>query len=367
MTDQGSKANSRLTQVSDFLTGNRTASALPWDPNCTKFPTRKDVPKREDAPEGAAWVWGQHDQIGRINLLTPSRVSAAAKEVQTGEIVPLNLPLNVPNVPAFGREPFQHQIKTLAAGIAYDDKYQLNTQSGTQWDGFRHFAHIPTEKFYNGATGKDIEGPEANNNCSIHHWAEHGIVGRGILLDYWTYANKIGVGKTYDPYDYHTISYEDLQACGKSQGIDIRPASQGGDIKIGDILFIRSGFVTTYYAKDPDARAAAALRPHTIGKDDGQRWAGVKQEEAMIDWLHDCYFAAVAGDAPSFEAWPSQEEYHLHEYILALWGMPLGEMFDLEKLASTCKEKGRWTFFVTSAPNHCEGGVSSHGNALAVF
>jgi hypothetical protein len=42
-------------------------------------------------------------------------------------------------------------------------------------------------------------------------------------------------------------------------------------------------------------------------------------------------------------------------------------MFDLEKLAQTCKMKGRWTFFVTSAPNNCEGGVSSHGNALAIF
>jgi hypothetical protein len=57
----------------------------------------------------------------------------------------------------------------------------------------------------------------------------------------------------------------------------------------------------------------------------------------------------------------------LHEYILALWGMPLGEMFDLEKLAKTCKEKRRWTFFVTSTRYHCEGGVSSHGNALAIF
>ena len=71
----------------------------------------------------------------------------------------------------------------------------------------------------------------------------------------------------------------------------------------------------------------------------------------MKDWLHDCYFSAVAGDAPAFEAWPSQEDYMLHEYILALWGMPLGEMFDLEKLAKTCREKGRWTFFVTSKLN----------------
>lgn len=165
-----------------------------------------------------------------------------------------------------------------------------------------------------------------------------------------------------DPFDYYTISFAELQACGQAQGIDIRPASQGGDVQVGDILFIRSGFVSTYYTSSPDARAAAALRPNRLGKEDGQRWAGVRQEPAMLDWLHDSYFAAVAGDAPSFEAWPSHEEYMLHEYILALWGMPLGEMFDLEKLSKTCREKGRWTFFVTSAPNSCEGGGESRSS-----
>ena len=49
-----------------------------------------------------------------------------------------SLPLNHPEVPAFARESFKHEIKTLAENIAYDDKYELNTQSGTQWDGFRH-------------------------------------------------------------------------------------------------------------------------------------------------------------------------------------------------------------------------------------
>mgnify|MGYP001940372907 CR=1 FL=1 len=48
-------------------------------------------------------------------------------------------------------------------------------------------------------------------------------------------------------------------------------------------------------------------------------------------------------------------DYHLHEYILALWGMPLGEMLDLEKLAKTCREKNRWFFFFTSAPANCPG------------
>jgi len=95
----------------------------------------------------------------------------------------------------------------------------------------------------------------------------------------------------------------------------------------------------------------------------------VSAEDAMVDWLHDSYFSAVAGDAPSFEAWPTMRKdgKMLHEFVLALWGMPLGEMFDLEKLAETCRRKGRWTFFFSSAPANVKGGVSSHANAQAFF
>jgi len=366
MSDTKRAAN-RLSQIKDFLTMNKTATTIPFDPDSTIFPTRKELPDIPGAPAEAAWVWGDDDYLGRLNLLTPTRVAAAGKEnIKTGEIVPVNLPLNVPNQPAFGRETFKHEIKTLHEGVAYDDLYTMNTQSGTQWDGFRHFAHIATGSFYNGTKGSDITGPAANHNCSIHHWAEHGIAGRGVLLDYRGYAHKKGIN--YDPYDYYPISWEDLFQCGKDQGIDIRPAAQGGDIRIGDMLFVRSGWKEAYDSKTDEARSQAALR-HGSGKDgeDGLRYAGLSQEQRILDWLHDSYFSTVAGDAPAFEAWPTHEDYHLHEYILALWGMPLGEMLDLEKLAKTCRDKGRWTFFFTSAPANCPAGVSSHVNGTAIF
>lgn len=368
MADQHNSAGRRLTQIKDFLTMSKTATTIPFDPDSTKFPTRKELPKIQGAPDGAAWVWGENDFIGRLNLLTPSRVSAASKEIRTGEIVPVNLPLDTPEVPAFNREQFKHEIKTLAENIAYDDKYQLNTQSGTQWDGFRHFSWVETGTFYNNTKGTDIltpDGANASHKCSIHHWAEHGIAGRGVLLDYRGYAKKKGI--EYDPYDYYPISFEELYQCGKDQGIDIRPAAQGGDIKIGDMLFVRSGFIEAYHSKSPDERNALAVRPHEFGINDGQRWAGLSQEERMIDWLHDCYFATVAGDAPAFEAWPSHEPHYLHEYILALWGMPLGEMLDLEKLAQKCREHNKWFFFFSSAPANCRGGVSSHVNGQAIL
>jgi len=379
MTNQKTTTLNRLTQIKDFLTGQKTAMAIPWDPDSNKFPTRHELPKIPGAPDQAAWVWGKDDYIGRLNLLTPTRVAAAAKEIKTGDIVPVNLPLNVPEQPAFGREKFEHKIKALLEDVAYDDLYNMNTQSGTQWDGFRHFAHVGTKQFYNGTKGSDVVGPEANLKCSIHHWAEHGIAGRGVLLDYRGYAEANGI--QYDPYDTHSITYDELAKCGKWQGLDIRPAAQGGDIKIGDMLFVRSGWVQQYYAKTPEERARLALRGH--GNSEVGKYAGVAQEQKVLDWLHDCYFATVGGDAPAFEAWPTQEskweicyicantdnllEFHLHEFILALWGMPLGEMLDLEKLAAKAKELKRYTFFFSSTPANVHGGVSSHVNGQAIF
>ena len=177
------------------------------------------------------------------------------------------------------------------------------------------------------AKATDFTGPKKNpDKCSIHHWSKHGFSGRGVLLDYRSYASSQGI--TYDSATPHSISYAELEACGKAQGVDIRPVSKGGDIKIGDVLFIRSGYVEDYYKRSAQENEKLGLRAP-----EGQIWAGVKQEEDMIDWLHDCYFTAVAGDAPAFEVWPTKESYHLHEYLLALWGMPIGEMLDLEKLS----------------------------------
>ena len=47
--------------------------------------------------------------------------------------------------------------------------------------------------------------------------------------------------------------------------------------------------------------------------------------------------------------------YYLHEHLLALWGVPIGEMLDLERLAQRCRELVRWTFFFTSAPANVHG------------
>ncbi|KAJ5640878.1 hypothetical protein N7528_000503 [Penicillium herquei] len=367
-----STPTARISSISHHLTENQFTGnskmasrsqipdQLPWDPTCDQFPSLKQLPKLPNAPEGAAWVWGKDDQIGRLNLLTPERVKDSAAEIRTGELIRLDLPLDVPKKPAFERETFVHNIKTVTKDVVFDDTYALNTQSGTQWDGFRHFAHIPTKSFYNGATSKDIIGEAANHKCSIHHWAVHGVAGRGVLLDYRHYAQTHN--KPYDPYTTHAITLSELQACAKFQGLDLRPESQGGDIRVGDFLLIRSGFVQRYGELSPEDRYTAATRSHG-----DLAFAGVSRDADMREWLHDSYFAAVMGDSPTFEAWPVPQGDFLHMSLLALWGCPIGEMWDLETLAVRCRELGKWTFFMTSAPANMPGGVGSHANATAIL
>ncbi len=56
----------------------------------------------------------------------------------------------------------------------------------------------------------------------------------------------------------------------------------------------------------------------------------------------------------------------LHFHMLAFFGMPIGEMWNLEALAEDCAADGRYDFFLTSAPLNVPGGVGSPPNALAI-
>lgn len=67
MADSNSTAGQRLTQIKDFLTMNKTATTIPWDPDSTKFPTRKELPEIPGAPKEAAWVWGDNDYVRRLH------------------------------------------------------------------------------------------------------------------------------------------------------------------------------------------------------------------------------------------------------------------------------------------------------------
>ena len=62
--------------------------------------------------------------------------------------------------------------------------------------------------------------------------AEHGIVGRGVLLDFHAWREAQDPPVPYDPFKTGSIPLEYLLATANAQGTEI---------KFGDILIIRSG------------------------------------------------------------------------------------------------------------------------------
>src|SRR5262245_31608796 len=52
-----------------------------------RLPSFDELPIKPEYPRHSAWgVFGDDDQIGTLNLLTPERVAAAAQLVKTGQV-----------------------------------------------------------------------------------------------------------------------------------------------------------------------------------------------------------------------------------------------------------------------------------------
>ncbi len=144
-------------------------------------------------------------------------------------------------------------------------------------------------------------------------------------------------------------------------------------LRYGDILLLRTGFTKTYLSlPSSELEPLARQAPPNLG--------GVEQSPALLRWIWD-HFLAVAGDQPSWERWPPPsldpslsdrekdgfEPWSFHEVLLAGWGCPIGELFDLEGLAGECERAGRWAFFFVSEGCDVPGGVATPPNALAIF
>lgn len=186
----------------------------------------------------------------------------------------------------------------------------------------------------------------------MQHWAKEGIAGRGVLIDYVSWAEENGV--KYSTLANHEIKLENILEIAKECGITFQK---------GDILLVRTGFTTEWdTTMTLEAKKSYAENPAKM------QHAGVEATDDVLRWIWNAGIAAVAGDSVAWEVFPpSKPEPVLHEYLLAGWGMPIGEMFDLEGLAEICKEEKRWTFFVTSSPFNMPGGVSSPPKCMALF
>jgi kynurenine formamidase len=317
------------------------------------LPSFAELPVQPGAPAGSSWgVWGPDDVLGCLNLLTGDAVRAGVACVEVGKVFSLNLDLTFVSPPLFGRPMVEHVVHSGPTG--HDDELRsFNTQCSTQWDGFRHVRH-PLYGYYNGIADADH---------GMDHWARRGIAGRAVLADVERW--RASVGRSIQPGESDPIFAEDIAATLEAQEVTLAT---------GDILLIRTGWLTWYRSLTPDQRtemATTAVPDHT----------GIHRDISIMEYFWDAHVAAVAADNPGFEVMPvasvaeggtrwdnpsAAAAAFLHSVLIPLLGLPIGELFDLDALAEDCEEDQSYRCLLTSAPLRIRGGVASPPNALAI-
>ncbi|HEY5639380.1 MAG TPA: cyclase family protein [Dehalococcoidia bacterium] len=315
-----------------------------------ELPAYDELPVKDGAPPRSSWgLWGDDDELGCLNLLTPERIAAAARLVRRGASFPLNLRIDRPDPPLYGRGAVRHTI--VGEGGDGRDDYLDNfwPQASSQWDSLRHVRH-PQYGWYNGVRDEEIVAGDAGM-LGIDTMARRGIAGRGVLLD--MERHFAAQGRRLDYLAPELITPDDLGACAEAQGVELQT---------GDVLLVRTGWLAWY-----SNEATAEVREE-ISDRAWLKAPGLGPAEEVAAWLWDRHVAAVAADNPALEAWPPRPETggFMHWRLIPLLGMPIGELWDLDGLAADCADDGLYVFLFTSAPLNVPGGVGSPPNAMAI-
>ncbi len=289
--------------------------------------------------------WGDDDERGTLNLITPEKVREAAQSVVAGESVSCSLPLAVQPSP---ENPFPALHMMVAAG---DDC--VSPRSGTEATGdfvgvaFHGMAtshidalcHVFVDgQMYNGFSKHEVKSTGARKGSIMS--ARDGIVTRGVVLDI---PRTLGLD-WLEP--GAAITVDQLEAAEAMQDVTVSG---------GDALLIATG-------RDARRRALGPWDPRGVGL------PGIHLE--CLEWLHDRGVAVMGADAvhdpmpnTMVEGWGLP----IHQVTLVAMGMHLLDNLRLDRLTNACARHGRWHFHFTVAPLHVEGGTGSPVNAIAVL
>lgn len=313
------------------------------------LPNYEELPP---APHGGRLGWGvfgERDELGLLNLLTPERRAAAARLVRRGATFPLDLPLGAidPPLNPNRRAPSHRLIEQATIGFddAWDDIYP---QAGSQWDSLAHVGY-DRASYYNGASTDDVRSGRRN---TVDRWARAGIVGRAVVLD--LAAGALAADASYSPASATRFGVEHLEAARRAAGVELA---------VGDILILHTGYTAWYLAQTPERRASLPGRVVS---------AGLEPSEDVARYLWDHHVAAVAADNYSVEVWPAdfaldaQPFGFSHQMLIGSFGLALGELWWLDGLVADCRADGVWEGMLVSAPTNAPGGIGSAANAVVL-
>lgn len=279
--------------------------------------------------------WGQDDQLGTLNLITPAKRKQALALVKEGYPVSLSHDELTEKV-ADNPNPFIHTMLLPKAGVTtgfVTDNYSVSYHglAHTHLDAFCHAFY--DGKSYNGVLESDVNAQGCPKDSILV--VKQGIMTRGILMD-------MAALKGVEYLETGTPIYpEDLDAWEKKAHVKVSP---------GDVIFIRTGRWTRRAEKGPSSS-----------------YAGL--HASCAKWLHD-RGVAILGSDDAQDVIPSQVEgvgLPIHQLALVAMGLYIFDNCDLEELARQAAKRKRWEFLLTASPMAITGGTGSPLNPIATY
>ena len=246
-----------------------------------------------------------------------------------------------------GRPPTQHYMRRDQG------HYESGKEDGDDRQGAEDTLVIPVhgtthvdalghawygDRLYNGFDPDTTKG--GLDRCSVEPIAEHGVFGRGVLLDV---ARHRGV--PHLERDTH-IPLSELETCAAEQGVEIEPR---------DVLLIRTGWLERFYDGDQE----------TVLEFDEP---GITYSEELAAWFHEMEIPAFATDTLANEqTYPeSGIRLPLHATFIRDQGILFTEIATLDDLAADCADDGKYDMLYTCSPLKIVRGTGSPVNPVAI-
>jgi kynurenine formamidase len=342
----------------------------------------------KNRPPGSNWgEFGPDDQRGRMNYVTREKVLQGIAEVKEGLTFCCSLPLDYPGgnvlnprrlpprLAATARDGKQFFCRPLVeynenmTDVICDDQVLMALQYSTQWDSFAHvgsrFDADGDGKaelvFYNGfragehvVPAQEKPGEEgwgrfegsAARALGIEGLAEHGVQGRGVLIDLHHHFQR----------QRKAVGYDDLMRVLEADRVEVEK---------GDMVCLYTGFADLLLEmqKKPDPKLV------------NETCSGLQGRDAkLLQWITDSGLACLMADNYAVELIAggltdtlprAQPWLPLHEHCLFKNGIHLGEMFYFTELARWLRAHGRSRFLFTGPPLRLPGAVGSPATPVA--
>lgn len=286
--------------------------------------------------------WGDEDELGAANLITPEKRKQAVALVTEGISVSLAHDVNQEPAVDSSAELVREVLRVSPTGAS--DRYQYTgSYHGTIHSHLDALdCHIMYEgSGYNGLTYQEVE---AANGCPRGDINAHkdGILTRAILFDATLLPGKATPEGWLEPGT--AIHYDDLLALEDIQGVKVEP---------GDIILLYTG-----RWKRREALGAWPTSDGVAGYHADVAYFLKDRGVAMIG--HDMWNDVAPSGIPNVFL-------PLHSLALVSLGVSIFDNLDFERVAAVARELGRYEFMFTAAPLRIEMGMGSPLNPIATF